>query len=63
MAGAKLSDGRLVTSGGRVLGAVSTAPTLRQAVDGAYELAGRIKFENAYCRSDIGARALKAGKE
>ncbi len=63
VAGAKLSDGRLVTSGGRVLGAVSTAPTLRQAVDGAYELAGRIKFENAYCRSDIGARALKAGKE
>ena len=63
VAGAKLSDGKLVTSGGRVLGAVKTAPSLRQAIDGAYELAGMIKFENAYCRSDIGARALKAGKE
>ena len=32
-------------------------------VDRAYELAGMVHFENAYCRRDIGARAMKAFKE
>ena len=62
VAGAKLSGGKLLTSGGRVLGAVKTAPTLQEAIDGAYKLADMISFENKYCRSDIGARALKAGR-
>ncbi len=62
VAGAKLSDGKLLTSGGRVLGAVKTAPSLEEAIDGAYKLADMISFENKYCRSDIGARALKAGR-
>lgn len=62
VAGAKLSDGKLITSGGRVLGAVKTAPSLEEAIDGAYKLADMISFENKYCRSDIGARALKAGR-
>ena len=53
-------DGALVTDGGRVLGAVATAPTLREAVDAAYALADRIHFANAYRRSDIGQRALRA---
>ena len=60
VAGAKLSDGRLLTSGGRVLGVVSTAPTLKEAVALAYENADRISFDNKYCRRDIGARALEA---
>ena len=60
IAGAKAQDGALLTSGGRVLGAVATADTLERAIDGAYDLAGRISFENAYCRRDIGARALAA---
>ena len=38
----------------------ATAETLERAIDGAYDLAGRISFENAYCRRDIGARALAA---
>lgn len=59
VAGAKIADGRLVTSGGRVLGAVSTAPTLREAITKAYSAVGQIDFENKYYRSDIGARALK----
>ncbi len=58
IAGAKQNNGRLVTSGGRVLGAVAAADTLENAVSQAYELAGRIKFENSYCRHDIGKRAL-----
>jgi phosphoribosylamine--glycine ligase len=63
VAGAKLDEDVLKTAGGRVLGAVSTAPTLKDAIDGAYALARKIHFENAYMRSDIGARALKALKE
>lgn len=60
VAGAKTADGRLFTSGGRVLGAVATANTLAEAVRGAYALSGKIGFENAYKRGDIGARALRA---
>ena len=60
VAGAKLADGKLVTSGGRVLGAVSTAPTLAEALEKAYAVADRIDFEGKYCRRDIGKRALEA---
>ena len=60
VAGAKASGGKLLTSGGRVLGAVGTGPTLREALDLAYERVGRISFENAYYRRDIGKRALEA---
>lgn len=59
-AGVKLEDGVLQTAGGRVLNAVATGKTLREAVSRAYALADRIHFENAYCRRDIGARALAA---
>ena len=55
-----LKDGRLVTSGGRVLGVTATADTLGEAVAEAYETAGLIDFENAYYRHDIGERALSA---
>ena len=58
IAGAKIKDGRLVTSGGRVLGVTATAATLKEAVKNAYEAAEDVKFENEYMRDDIGARAL-----
>ena len=63
VAGAALKDGRLVTAGGRVVGCTAVADTLAEAVEGAYALAGRVHFENAYCRRDIGQRALRAGRE
>ncbi|MBQ3578934.1 MAG: phosphoribosylamine--glycine ligase, partial [Firmicutes bacterium] len=63
VAGAVLKDGKLLTNGGRVLGAVAVRDSLREAVDAAYGMAGRIRFENAYYRSDIGKRALKALEE
>ena len=63
IAGAKRTeDGTLVTDGGRVLGAVATGDTLAAAIDAAYALAHRIHFENAFCRSDIGRRALQEEK-
>ena len=62
IAGATQSDGKLLTSGGRVLGAAAVAGNLPAAVEKAYALADRIHFDNAYCRRDIGRRALKALK-
>ncbi len=63
IAGAKLEQGKLLTAGGRVLGAVATAPTHAEAVKAAYALSDRIYFENAYRRSDIGQKALAALKK
>ena len=60
VAGAALKDGKLVTSGGRVLGVTAVADTLPEAVKEAYALAEKITFENKYQRSDIGRRAMKA---
>lgn len=60
-AGTDQKDGRLVTSGGRVLGVTATADTLKAAVDKAYAAAEGIAFEGLHKRNDIGARALAAG--
>ncbi len=60
VAGAKLEGGKLLTAGGRVIGAVATADTLEGAIKHAYEVAEKVQFENKYCRKDIGARALAA---
>ena len=57
-AGTALKDGKLVTSGGRVLGLTCTAPTLKEAVQKAYDAAKGITFEGVHFRKDIGARAL-----
>ena len=61
VAGAKLENGRLLTSGGRVTGTTAVADSLADAIREAYRLASGVQFENAYRRSDIGQRALQAG--
>ena len=61
-AGAKMSEGKLLTSGGRVLGVTAVADTLGQAVAKAYEGVEKVHFGNAFYRRDIGARALAAEK-
>ena len=60
VAGAKLEDGKLLTSGGRVTGTTAIADSLADAVREAYRIADGVKFENAYRRSDIGQRGLAA---
>lgn len=62
VAGAKLSDGKLLTSGGRVTGTTAVAASLEMAIKEAYRLADDVKFKNAYRRSDIGQRGLAANK-
>jgi phosphoribosylamine--glycine ligase len=56
--GTAIADGKLLTSGGRVLGVTAAAPTLRQALDEAYQAIQKIQFEGIYFRRDIGHRAL-----
>ena len=63
VAGAKNQDGKLVTSGGRVLGVTAVAGNLKEAIAAAYEKVKSVRFENAYYRKDIGQRALKAKEE
>ena len=62
VAGAAEKDGQLVTSGGRVLGVTATGKDLDAAIREAYRKTAQVKFENAFYRKDIGARALAAKK-
>lgn len=61
-AGTKLQDNRLVTSGGRVLGVTALGDTLENALKKSYDAVGKIHFEGAHYRRDIGKRALEANK-
>ena len=60
VAGAVEKDGKLYTSGGRVLGVARVAGDLKEALRLAYADAEKISFEGSFMRHDIGARALKA---
>ena len=62
VAGAKLENGELVTSGGRVTGTTAVRSNLADAITAAYRLSAGVKFRNAYNRSDIGQKALAAKK-
>ena len=58
-AGTKELDGKLVTSGGRVLCVTAVGPTIPEARIRAYEAVSRIKFRGMHYRMDIGEKALK----
>ena len=59
-AGTKLQDGKLVTAGGRVLGVTALGNDLKDALNKSYAAVGKIHFDGAHYRKDIGAKALKA---
>lgn len=63
VAGAKIENGKLITSGGRVLGVTAVEDTLEKAIGSAYKKVEKISFKNEYYRKDIGQRALLAAKE
>jgi phosphoribosylamine--glycine ligase len=58
-AGTKLLEGRVVTSGGRVLGVTALGKGLEEAVAQAYAAVDKIGFEGAAFRRDIAAKALR----
>jgi phosphoribosylamine--glycine ligase len=58
-AGTRREGGQVVTSGGRVLGVTAIGEALVQARNKAYQAVGKITFDGAYYRRDIGHRALR----
>ena len=58
-AGTAMKDRELVTSGGRVLGVSTTAPTLTEALQKSYKAVEMISFEGMQYRKDIGQKAIK----
>lgn len=58
-AGTKLVDGKVVTSGGRVLCVTALGETVKFAQQQAYKMLADIEFDGAQHRTDIGYRAVK----
>lgn len=58
-AGTKMSNGKLVTAGGRVLGVTHSGATLQEAIENVYAAVDRIRFDGAQIRRDIGKKGLK----
>ncbi|KAK4056611.1 Bifunctional purine biosynthetic protein ADE5,7 [Microbotryomycetes sp. JL221] len=61
-AGTAIKDGKLVTSGGRVLAVTATAATLKQAQALAYQGVKAVHFDGATFRKDIAYRAFLASE-
>ncbi|RQD67303.1 MAG: phosphoribosylamine--glycine ligase [Desulfonatronovibrio sp. MSAO_Bac4] len=58
-AGTKIEDGKILTSGGRVLGVTALGSNLEQAIDRCYKAADKIDFADKYLRRDIGQKGLR----
>jgi len=62
-AGTALNDGQVVTSGGRVLCVTALGDTVSEAQQKAYQRLGKISWDGAYYRNDIGFRAIAREKQ
>jgi phosphoribosylamine--glycine ligase len=62
-AGTAVKDGNVVTSGGRVLCVTALGDSVTAAQTRAYETVDVIRWEGAWCRSDIGYRAIARERE
>jgi phosphoribosylamine--glycine ligase len=61
-AGTKLQDGKVVTSGGRVLSVTAVGQDIDTAAELAYQGVSRVRFQGMHYRSDIGWRARTRGR-
>ena len=61
-AGTAMTEGRVVTRGGRVLCATAMGDTVSDAQVRAYQLASTIHWDDVYLRNDIGWRAIAREK-
>lgn len=57
-AGTSEKDGKIVNTGGRVLGVTGTGTTVAEAIETAYAGVGAITWEGVHFRKDIGQKAL-----
>ncbi len=62
-AGTRLENGKLTTNGGRVLCVTALGDTAGQAQQAAYKCVDKINWEGAFCRTDIGYRAILRERE
>ena len=56
-AGTKLTNGKVLTNGGRVLGVTALGSDINQAIEKAYSIVGKIKWDGIHYRKDIGNKA------
>lgn len=57
-AGTSKKNGKIVSSGGRVLGVTALGKTIQEAQGNVYAAVQKISFEGAHYRRDIGAKAI-----
>jgi phosphoribosylamine---glycine ligase len=57
-AGTTLKDGKVVATGGRVLGVTAIGDTVAAAIDKAYKAVAKINWKGVHFRKDIGKKAL-----
>ncbi len=58
-AGTKMENGKLLTSGGRVLNIVGTGADLKTAIDKAYTEVKSVSFDHMFYRKDIGKKGIQ----
>jgi phosphoribosylamine--glycine ligase len=61
-AGTRMEDGKVVTSGGRVLCVTALGRNVSEAQQKAYAVVDTISWDDAFCRRDIGYRAIEREK-
>lgn len=61
-AGTERKEGKLLATGGRVLGITALGKTVSEAQANAYTLVKQVVWENGFCRKDIGWRAVEREK-
>ena len=62
-AGTRRDSGRVLTTGGRVLGVTALGSDLRDAVSRAYSMADKIRWPHKHCRTDIGSWGLSGADQ
>ncbi|MFA7186030.1 MAG: phosphoribosylglycinamide synthetase C domain-containing protein, partial [Victivallales bacterium] len=61
-AGTSGKDGKVLNSGGRVLGVTARGSDIKEAIEKAYKAVEKISWQDCFCRKDIGYRALAREK-
>ena len=61
-AGTSEKDGKIVNTGGRVLGVTARGTTVKEAIDKAYKAVDKISWQDCFCRKDIAYRAIAREK-
>jgi phosphoribosylamine--glycine ligase len=57
-AGTTFKDGKIMTSGGRVLGVAGLGEDIPRAIERAYQAVKKISWDGVHYRTDIGQKAL-----